>query len=73
LKKNATEAKEMICSALSENTVSYSTCKRQFQQFREGNFNLQDNERSGQPKKMEEELEQILDENPCQTQFEFAS
>lgn len=28
LGKNAAEAKEMICSALGENAVSYSTCKK---------------------------------------------
>jgi len=28
LKKNADEIKEMICSALGENAVSYSTCKK---------------------------------------------
>jgi len=34
------------------------------------NFNPQDSERSGQLKKVENEgLEQILDENPCQTHF----
>jgi len=31
LEKNVAEAKEMICSALSEKAVSYSTCKRWFQ------------------------------------------
>lgn len=59
LKKNAVEAKEMICSILGEKAVSYSTCKKWFQQFREENFNLQND----QPKRVEdEELEQILDE-----------
>jgi len=44
------------------------------QQFREGNFNLQDSECSDQPKKVkDEELEQILDKNPCQTQLKLAS
>jgi len=45
------EAKEMICSVLDENAVSYSTRKKWFQQFQEGNFNLQDSERHGQLKK----------------------
>lgn len=74
LKKNAAEAKDMICSAIGENAVSYSTCKKWFQRFREGNFNLKDEERPGQPKKFEdEELEQLLNENPCQTQKELAN
>jgi len=64
----------MICSVLGENTVSYSTCKKWFLQFREGNFNLQDSERLGQLKKVEDkELEQILDENFCQTQLNLVS
>jgi len=51
-KKNAAEAaKEMICSTLSENAVSYSTYKKWFQQFREENFNLQNSKRLGQLKK----------------------
>lgn len=63
----------MICSALGENAVSYSTCKKWFQNFRDGNFDLQDKERPGQPKKVDdEELEQLLDENPCRTQEELA-
>jgi len=62
----------MICSALSENAVSYNTCKKWFQQFQEENFNLQDSECPGQPKKVKDK-EQILDENPCQTQLELAS
>jgi len=36
---------------LDENTVSYSTYKKWFQQFREGNFNLQASEHPDQPKK----------------------
>jgi len=48
IEKNAAETKEMICLALGENTVLYSTCKKWFQQFREGNFNLQDSERPSQ-------------------------
>jgi len=50
LKKNAAEAKEMICSAMSENAASYSTCKKWFQQFRDGNFDLQDGEHPDQKK-----------------------
>jgi len=51
LEKNVAKVKEMICSTLGENIVSY----KQFQQFRKGNFNLQNSERPGQPKKVEDE------------------
>jgi len=30
LEKNAAETKEIICSALAENAVSYNTCKKRF-------------------------------------------
>ncbi|CAK9816131.1 Mariner Mos1 transposase [Anthophora plagiata] len=73
LKKNAAEATKMICSALGENAVTYKTCKKWFQRFHSGNFDLNDAERSRTPKKEEDEkLEQLLNENPCQTQQELA-
>lgn len=63
----------MICSALGENVISYSTCKKWFQRFRNGNFNLEDDERPGQPKKFEDDdLKQLLAENPCQTESCFS-
>ena len=73
LKKNAAEAQEMICAALGEDAIAYSTCKKWFQRFRNGNFDLHDEERPGQPKKVEdEELEQLLAEDSCRTQSELA-
>jgi len=59
LEKKA-KAKEIICSALGENAVSCSTCKKWFQQFQEGNFNLQDSELWSTKKMEDEELKQIL-------------
>jgi len=56
LKKSAAET--MICSALEEGAVSYSTCKKWFQRFKSGNFDLNDRKCPGQPKKVNnEELE----------------
>lgn len=73
LKKNASEATEMICSALGESAITYKTCKKWYQRFRSGDFDLSDRERSGQPRKFEdEELEQLLCENSAQTQHELA-
>lgn len=74
VKKNAAEAMEMICSALGEDAVSYSTCSKWFQRFKDEDCNLQDEERSEQPKKVEdEELEQLLEKNPCQTPSKLAA
>ncbi|CAK9811516.1 Mariner Mos1 transposase [Anthophora quadrimaculata] len=73
LKKSATEATKMIYSALDEDAVTNKTCEKWFQRFHSGNFDLNDAERSGTPKKLEdEELEQLLNEDPCQTQQELA-
>ena len=61
LKKSAAEAQEMICSALGEGVISY-TCKKWFQRFKSGNFDLNDRKCPGQPKKVNnEELEQLLE------------
>ena len=50
-----------------------STCERWFVRFRNGDFDLEDEERPGQPKKFEDaELQTLLDENACRTQQELA-
>jgi len=73
LKKNAAEAAEMICSALGKGAVTHTTCKNWYKKFREGDFNLKDKERPGQPQKFEdEELQYLLDQNSTQTEKELA-
>ena len=69
LKKNAAEETEIICSALGESAVTHKTCKKWFQRFRNGDFDLSNRKRPGQPKKFgKEELEQLLEDNPTQTE-----
>ena len=47
--------------------------KKLFQRFRNGDFDLFDRECPGQPEKFEdEELEQLSEENPTQTEKELA-
>jgi len=59
----------MINSAWGDNSVSASTIRKWFSRFRVGNFNIQDNPRPGPEKTFEdEELQALLNENPCQTQ-----
>ena len=71
--KNAAEATEIICSALGESALTHKTCKKWFQRFRNGDFDLSYRERPGQPKKFEdEELEQLLEENSTQTEKKLA-
>ena len=44
-----------------------------FRRFKSGDFDTEDKERPGHPKKIkDEELETLLDENPCRTQDELA-
>ena len=72
LKKNVAEAQEMICSALREDAVFYTTCKKWFQRFKSGNFDLNNEKRPRQPMKVnDEELEQLLEENFCRIQSEL--
>ena len=74
LQKNAAAAAEMICSDLGEGAVTHKTCKKWYQRFRDGNFDISDRERPGQPKKFnDDELQQLLDENSAQTQQDLAS
>lgn len=73
LKKNAAEATEMINSAWGDDSVGASTVRKWFARFREKNFCLEDDPRPGAEKKFEdEELQALLDDNPCQTQTELA-
>ena len=50
-RKSAVEATEMVCAPLEENAVSYRTCKKQ--RFKAGNFNLEDDDRSGASRKFD--------------------
>lgn len=64
----------MIYLTLDEDIVAYKTCKKRFQKFWEVNFELTDEPlRSSQPKKFEDnDLQDLLDTNPTQTQKELA-
>ena len=63
----------MICLALGEGAVIHKSCEKWLQRFRNGDFDLFDRERAGQPKKIEDEkLEQLLEENPTRKEKEFA-
>lgn len=51
------------------NIPSISTCEYWYRRFENSDFDVEDRERPGQPKKFEdEELEILLDEDPCRTQ-----
>lgn len=73
LKKSAAAARSLLEEAYGGHTPSISTCEYWFRRFKSGDFDTDDKERSGQPKKFEdEELEALLDEDPCQTLQELS-
>ena len=73
LKKTAAESHRLLVEAYGEHAPTQKTCERWFARFRSGDFDVEDKERPGQPKKFEdEELQALLDENSCQTQQELA-
>jgi len=73
LKKNATEATAMICAVHGENAISHTICKRWYQEFRQEDFNLEDEPRAGRPQKIEtDKLQALLDINSAQIEKELA-
>lgn len=73
-KKSAAEAHRILVEVYGDHAPSNTTCKEWFVRFKSGDFDVEDKERSGRPKKFEDdELEALLDEDPCQTLEELAS
>ena len=73
MKKTAAESHRILMEVYGEPALAERTCQKWFARFKSGDFGLEDEERSGQPKKFEyEELEGLLDEDCCQTQEELA-
>lgn len=72
--KDAAQATKLINSTLGDNSVCHATVKNWFVKFRAGNFSLDDAPRPGPEKEFEDEqLQSLLDENPCQTENELAN
>ena len=72
-KKSAAEAHRILVETYGDHALSERTCRDWFNRFKNGDFNLQDRERSGASKKFrDKELETLLDEDPCQTQSDIA-
>ncbi|KAG5327773.1 MOS1T transposase, partial [Pseudoatta argentina] len=71
-KKSAAEAHRILVQTYGDNALSDTTCRDWFRRFKNNDFQLEDKERSGAPKKFQDkELEQILDEDPSQTLSEL--
>ena len=70
LKKSAAEAHRLLVEAYA--ALSERSYREWFQKFKNGEFDVEDKERSGRPKVYEDaELEALLDEDSCQTQKEL--
>ncbi|KAG5322591.1 MOS1T transposase, partial [Pseudoatta argentina] len=61
--KSAAEAHRILVQTYGDNALSDTTCRDWFRRFKNNDFELEDKERSGAPKKFQDkELEQLLDE-----------
>lgn len=73
LKKTAAESHRMLVEAYGEHALGETQCKVWFRKFRSGDFDVRNEERGRPPKKFEDaELEELLDQDPSQTQDELA-
>ncbi|KAG5327583.1 MOS1T transposase, partial [Pseudoatta argentina] len=71
-KKSAAEAHRILVQTYDDNALSDTTCRDWFRRFKSNDFELEDKERCGAPKKFEDkELEQLLDEDPSRTLSEL--
>jgi len=73
LKKNLQLKHTEFLLRLTATMLSDTICRDWFRYSRNNDFNVEDKERSGAPKKFEdEELEALLRKNSCQTLAELA-
>lgn len=72
-KKSAVEAHRILVKTYGDHVMPETTCRDWFRRFKNNDFDVKNKQRSGAPKKFEdEELETLLNEDPCQTQAELA-
>ena len=68
MKKTAAESHRILVEVYGEHILAERTYQKWFARFKSGDFDFEDEERPGQPKKFEDkELEALLDEDCCQT------
>ena len=64
LKKSAAEAHPLLVETHGEAALSERSCRKWFQKFKNGGFDIEDKERSGRPKVYEDaELEALLNQD----------
>ena len=65
-KKSAAESHTILVETYGDNALSETTCRHWFRRFKNNDFELEEKERFGLPKKFEDkELEELLDQDPC--------
>ena len=68
LKKSVAEAHRLLVETYGEAALSKRRSCEWFQKFKNGEFDIEEKERSGRPKVYEDaELDALLDEDSCQT------
>lgn len=71
--KKASEASRDIITVYGKDASNKRTCQWWFSRFKEGNFDLNDESRTGRPSKLlDDQLEGLLAEDPCQTEEELS-
>ena len=71
LKKSAAEARRLLVETYGNAALNERSCREWLQKFKNGEFGIEDEERSRRPKVYEStELEALLDQDSCQTQEE---
>lgn len=74
MNKTAAESHRILEEVYGEQALAEQTCRKWFARFKSGDFDLEDKERPGQPKKFEDkELETLLEENSTQTLEELST
>lgn len=74
MNEGAAESQRFLVEVHGEHALADQTCRKWFARFKSGYFDLDDKERPGQPTKFEDkELEDLLEENSCQTRQELST
>jgi len=71
--KNAAQTAKKICIAYGDSAVGESTVRKWFTRFRNGNFDLEDRERSGRPAIVDDDqILTLIKNNPRHTTRDIA-
>lgn len=70
---SAADAHRQLQQAYGTDALSYETCRRRFENFREGNYSIEDEERSGRPMELDlQALQHLVESNPYLTTRDMA-